>query len=208
MTQNDPYYLTGTGNTFEEQLKNLFLHYKPENVPVRLVFFGKASSCPEYQLHVRNITQFVHERFGNQAPVFSYVAQPPMDESHLVMEVMEIKPGSDTTVVFKNAPDLAPYIIVETPEVKWLFVGGVMADSLDKSITKQSDAIFSILESIFQVEEMPVSSIVRQWNYIEKIVKTEDGHQNYQDFNNSRSRFYSKATWKNGYPAATGVGVC
>jgi enamine deaminase RidA (YjgF/YER057c/UK114 family) len=34
-----------------------------------------------------------------------------------------------------------------------------------------------------------------------------DGRQNYQEFNDARSRFYNSAEWTNGYPAATGIGT-
>ena len=34
-----------------------------------------------------------------------------------------------------------------------------------------------------------------------------DGSQNYQEFNDARSIFYSCDNWENGYPAATGIGT-
>ena len=33
------------------------------------------------------------------------------------------------------------------------------------------------------------------------------GSQNYQEFNDARSIFYSRCEWSNGYPAATGIGT-
>ena len=55
---------------------------------------------------------------------------------------------------------------------------------------------------------MPVSSIIRQWNYIEKITACDaTGHQHYQDFNDARSLFYNGVEWTTGYPAATGIGT-
>ena len=52
-----------------------------------------------------------------------------------------------------------------------------------------------------------VDDIVRQWNYIGSIVSCRDGKQNYQEFNDARTRYYAKGQWQNGYPAATGIGA-
>ena len=74
-------------------------------------------------------------------------------------------------------------------------------------IRERGNYIEEQLEEIFTIEKVPISSIIRQWNYIEQINKTVDCHQNYQDFNESRTCFYNKTTWENTYPAATGVGT-
>ena len=56
-------------------------------------------------------------------------------------------------------------------------------------------------------EGFPLNSIIRQWNYIERITAFDGQDQHYQAFNNARSGFYSKTEWTNGYPAATGIGA-
>ena len=200
------YYIKGQGVTFEEQLVSLFNVFEQKGTTVRLVFFGNPSNNDNYLSNLQLIKQSVNQNFGDEPPVFSYVAQPPLEGNHLVMEVFEIIPASGTKVFYRQIKDI-PYVIVESPKAKKLLLGGVRADSLDLSVRKQSDVIFSKLEEILSFEKMPVSSIIRQWNYIEQIVKTADGHQNYQDFNESRTRFYNKTTWENSYPAATGVGT-
>ncbi len=198
-------YIKGQGITIEEQLANIFSVYKQKGLTIRLVFFGNPLNNKEYLTHLGLITLSVHQNFGDESPVFSYVAQASL-EGGLVMETVEIIPESDSQVFYKNMVG-TPYILIESSRSKRLFLGGVIADSLDLSIGAQSDEIFSKVERIFNLEKLPVSSIIRQWNYIEHIVKTDDGKQNYQDFNDSRSRFYNKANWENGYPAATGVGM-
>lgn len=76
--------------------------------------------------------------------------------------------------------------------------------------------IFEKLDESLQNAGMNFLQIVRQWSYIENIasVRLEDGaaKQNYQDFNDARSKIYEKylpATGldlSGGYPAATGIG--
>ena len=56
-------------------------------------------------------------------------------------------------------------------------------------------------------EGFPVNCIIRQWNYIEQITRFDGPDQHYQMFNNARADFYEKTDWKNGYPAATGIGA-
>ncbi len=206
MTQINTDYFKGQGVTIEQQLAYIFSAYKQKGITIRLVFFGNPLNNKEYLAHLSLISQSVQLIFGDESPVFSYVAQPPLEGNPLVMEVVEIIPETGTQVYYKRRKDI-PYIIIESARIKKLLLGGVRADSLNLSIRKQSDAIFSQLEEILSFEKMPVFSITRQWNYIEQIVKKADGRQNYQDFNDSRTRFYNKTTWENGYPAATGVGT-
>jgi len=201
------YYIKGQGITIEEQLSYIFSVYEQNGLTIRLVFFGNPLNNKEYLINLRLIARSVHQNFGDESPVFSYVAQPPPEGKSLVMEVVERIPESGMQVYYKQRKDI-PYIIIESSRTKQLLLGGVKADSLELSIRKQSDAIFSKIEEILSFEKMPVFSIIRQWNYIEHIVKKSDGRQNYQDFNDSRTRFYNKTTWGNGYPAATGVGTC
>lgn len=200
------YYITGQGITFEEQLEHLFGNYIPKGNAIRLVLFGNPENKQEYLLHRKLINQKLNKYFDGKTPVFTYVAQPPVEKFQLAMEVFELETQKGTQISYKQKEDL-PYIVVQTDEMKALFVGGAMSSVSGASIQKQSDAIFSGLEEIFELEKMPVSSIVRQWNYIENITRIEDKSQNYQEFNDARSRFYRKTKWHGGFPAATGIGI-
>ncbi len=207
MMQVNTHYRFGYGNTMEEQLTSVFADYKQNGITTRLVFFGNPADNNEYLTHLQLLSQSVSGHFGDKPPVFSYVAQPPLGGSELVMEVVEIMPEPGMQIYYRQRKDI-PYIIVESPECKKLYLGGIIADPLALSIRKQSDVICSTLKDILRFEKMPVTSIIRQWNYIEQIVKNTNGHQNYQVFNDSRTCFYNHARWEHGYPAATGVGTC
>jgi enamine deaminase RidA (YjgF/YER057c/UK114 family) len=200
------YYIAGQGITFEEQLEHLFGNYIPKGNTIRLVLFGNPENRQEYLLHRKLINQKLNKYFDGKPPVFTYVAQPPVEKFQLAMEVFELGTQKGTQIFYKQKEDL-PYIVVQTDEMKALFVGGAMSSEPGAGIQKQSDTIFSALEEIFEWEKMPVSSIVRQWNYIESITRIEDNSQNYQEFNDARSRFYRKTKWHDGFPAATGIGI-
>ena len=67
--------------------------------------------------------------------------------------------------------------------------------------------MFQLISDLMRREGFPINSIIRQWNYIEEITKFDGDDQHYQIFNNSRSEYYGKTSWENGYPAATGIGA-
>lgn len=187
---------------FEEQLLALLHSYVPVGIPVRLVFFDALPDNATYAARRKMLRQKVGECFSGGVPVISYVAQAPCDD-RLALEVHEVSAELAEAVRYKEG-----YVTVERAECKYLFMGGIGGDSLSDSIARQSDAIFAKVATLLQAEAMPVDSIVRQWNYIEKIVAMDSsGHQHYQAFNDSRTCFYNEAEWRQGYPAATGIGT-
>ena len=199
-------YSKSKGNSIEEQLGYLCESGFGEGQIVRLVFFGSPGNNEEYLKHLDLIAQTIKTYFGEKAPVFSYAAQPPLEQDTLIVETFEVEREPGTRIDYKRQGDL-PYIIVQNEKSKKLFVGGAMADSLNDSIRVQADQVFAKLNRIFVQEGMSVSSIVRQWNYIEQITKMDGLHQHYQEFNDSRTHFYASANWDDGFPAATGIGT-
>lgn len=194
------------GVSLEEMLDALLAQYQPAGLPVRLVIFDLPVGNENYLANLHRIRKKVKERFGEASPTVSYVAQPPVPKG-LAMEVHEVVLNPGDNLQYKHFKGL-PYITIESQGYKRLFVSGIKGDIICQNIRQQSDSLFHTLAGILQTEQMPVSSILRQWNYIEKIVAIEtDGHQHYQDFNDARSCFYQPGRWANGYPAATGIGT-
>ncbi|WP_462345348.1 chorismate transformation enzyme, FkbO/Hyg5 family [Coprobacter fastidiosus] len=191
---------------FSAMVRSLLNRYQPKNVPVRLVFFGDVTDNVRYREELDIIRKEADIHFGDKLPVISYVAQKPLDGSGLVMEAHELKILQGETVEYKSLWTNF-YITVTSSHMKHLFLGGVMSDNLDESFSVQSYNVFDIVEKILQIENMPVHSIVRQWNYIEQITAFDGEHQHYQDFNDARSFFYNYSQWPEGYPAATGIGT-
>lgn len=193
-------------SSFIDMLSTLVGRYKPVNLPVRLVFFGSPGDNEEYCRQFATIRQAVEERFGPQAPTVSYVAQPPCSGG-LILEIHEVETTPYDKVAYKTLA-CTTYITITGAEGKRLFLSGVTGDCLNNSMRVQSDNVFAEIETVLNAEQMPVSSIFRQWNYIEKITAFEGSRQHYQSFNDSRSLFYSTGLWTEGYPAATGIGTC
>lgn len=192
--------------SFEDMLARLLAEYTPVYTPVRMVIFGAPINNEEYVARFACIKEAVKEYFKEKLPLVSYVAQPPQTPG-LVMEVHEVALTPLDKVLYRSLQGV-PYISIEREGCKRLFLSGVTGDVLHQSIREQSDEVFSRIAAVLKAENMSVSTIIRQWNYIEKITAYDAaGHQHYQDFNDARSLFYQDVDWITGYPAATGIGT-
>ncbi|WP_291528705.1 hypothetical protein [Bacteroides sp. UBA939] len=199
-------FLQVTKAPFKEMLAQLLGEYKSVYTPVRMVIFGAPADNEEYVERFAFIREAVKGYFKENAPLVSYVAQPPQSMG-LVMEVHEVVLTPQDMIGYRTQED-TPYITIEREGCKRLFLSGVTGDVLRQSIREQSDEVFSRFARVLEAEKMPVSTIVRQWNYIEKITAYDvTGRQHYQNFNDARSLFYQTADWTTGYPAATGIGT-
>ena len=191
---------------FKEMLMQLLAEYRAVYTPVRMVIFDAPVDNKEYVTRFACIKEAVKELFKEKQPSVSYVAQPPQTMG-LVMEVHEVQLTEQDHIEYRILEDL-PYITIEREGCKRLFLSGVTGDVLRQNIREQSHGVFSRIAGVLETEGMPVSSIIRQWNYIEKITACDaTGHQHYQDFNDARSLFYNGVEWITGYPAATGIGT-
>ena len=164
--------------------------------PVRLVIFSNVRSNEEYAKQRQMVEHLCKEYYADSAPMVALVAQAPFDAT-FAAEVTFI---DQKQVKIKHKEN---YILLNDE----LLLSGAIYSSTEHSIAKQSDQIFSSLEQMLTAEGLHIDNIVRQWNYIENITTISPEGQNYQQFNDSRSRFYAKTEWPNGYPAATGIGT-
>lgn len=188
---------------FEQMAGELFTRLPEKGDIVRLVFFGAPDGNREYEEQREMLRKQVRSRFAGKEPVLNYVAQPPL-EGGLVMEVHSYSPDKDDKISYKSYEGTA-YVLVENADGRFLFSGGWQAD-LSSDIYTQSKEVFRKMKELLEKESFPIDSIVRQWNYIERITAQDGEDQHYQMFNNARSEFYLAAQWKDGYPAATGIG--
>ena len=187
---------------FEAQVSQLLFSYQPTGLPVRLVFFDNPSDTEEYYRRWSLLQKKISTGFNYPVPV-SYVAQPPCS-GKVVMEAHELNGvPEDARIIYKKH-----YCLVEYESYRFLFVSGINKSEGIVHTASNTAGAFREIRNILATVKMPVSSIVRQWNYIERIGAFDrDGFQNYQNFNNERSIFYARSQWESGYPAATGIGM-
>lgn len=195
------------GDSFEQMCIKLISLSKalPYRV-IRMVFFGSPSSQTEYIEHLKIIDKCVINAFKSIPPVYSYVSQPPLD-GDLILETTRVS-TENIKLEYKSC-DKTKYIVIKTHRTKSVFVGGIMSKDITKqSIEQQSKEVFKKVAKVLKKEDLDISDIVRQWNYIERITEYDGDYQNYQCLNDARTHFYLKdKKWKTGYPAATGIGT-
>lgn len=160
------------------------------NILIITIFIN--SGKEEFELYRGKIKEYLSYRYI-LLPV-AIVAQSPF-QSHIAAEIFYI------TGDFQVIASCKDYKLIKTKYAFELY-GVVFSDERNNV----SDKVFDELEKILKANDFEISQIVRQWNYIEDILEFSEDEQNYQRFNNARSRFYSKTQWDRGYPAATGIG--
>lgn len=190
---------------FSAMVDDLLSQLPRHEVIIRLAFFGTPSSNEEYVARRVLLREKIRRFYGNCEPALSYVSQPPLN-APLLMEVHSYTPDADDRITFRQYKGV-PYVLLENPSARFLFAGGFQGDVLHFGLEQQSVEAFHLLGDVLRREGFPVNSIIRQWNYIERITAFDGPDQHYQSFNNARSEFYSKTDWSQGYPAATGIGT-
>ncbi|MCC8132346.1 MAG: endoribonuclease L-PSP [Tannerellaceae bacterium] len=197
---------TTAKDRFPVMVEKLLAQLPEQGAVLRLAFFGMPPDNEEYLLRRELLKEKVREKFGDQLPALSYVSQPPLHTS-LIMEAHLLQNWDHTDHLYCRCLDGLSYVIWENPYGRFLYAGGFQTDILQWTIEKQSAEVFNRIGKLLHEENFPVHSIVRQWNYIERITDFEGENQHYQSFNNARSDFYTGDLWPQGYPAATGIGT-
>jgi enamine deaminase RidA (YjgF/YER057c/UK114 family) len=175
---------------------------KSKQTIVRILFFTDVENNDDFlqkQAYVLTKSKLL---FAEKTPLISIISQAPF-EYDLIAEIH----STDASVTFKNAFG-TNYIVAKNNEEKALFTTLIPEYStINAPIAQQAEKTFATLTAIFEKEEMTIDCILRQWNYVERIIDTDSLGQRYQQFNDARSHFYAQCFWQNGYPAATGIGT-
>ncbi len=207
------------GVTVEEQLLNCIselnetlktLNSDFRNILKQTVFI-KAENNTEYTDIKKRLTQILNESFESSLPPTSFVGQPPEGNKLIAFEaIVADNKSTDYQIQHKRLGD-SRYVVVQNNNFNEIYVAGLTSFDLFMGTGDQSNEVFGKMKTILEKEGLDFSDIVRQWNYIENIIgETSDNlglKQNYQVFNNVRSEYYKTASFRNGYPAATGIGM-
>lgn len=197
-------YTTGL-STFEEMVDALLALLPQDRQILRLAFFGMPADNEQYVARRIVLREKIRKSYGDHEPVLSYVSQPPLNAG-LILEVHSYEPDEKDRLTFRHYEGF-PYVVLENPDGRFLFAGGFHGDVINFGIQQQAAEVFRMVGEVMRREGFPVNSIIRQWNYIEQITRFDGPDQHYQMFNNERADFYACTEWKNGYPAATGIGA-
>lgn len=197
--------LTTTKDEFSTMVDQLLAELPTNETIVRLVFFGTPVNNEQYIERRAILRDKLKHYFGRNIPSVSYVSQPPLN-TPLLLEIHSFLPAKEDRFVYVSHNDY-PYVLLENKTGRFLYAGGFQGDVIGSSVETQVANAFCQLKALLIKEGFPINSIVRQWNYIERITTYDDNNQHYQIFNNARAAFYRETDWPSGYPAATGIGT-
>lgn len=147
--------------------------------------------------------------FLNNIPV-SFVPQPPLD-STVCIEVF----AADADALIRNMGNKRlgdiNYMRIDYEDRTEIISGGISLDIHDADFISQAEYCLEKAGELLQNEGFTYSDIVRQWNYLgnicECVHRENCTNQNYQHFNDLRTKFFNTAEWCNGYPSSTGIGI-
>ena len=185
--------------TLEEMCLSILSQIKEKNI-IKISFFSKPHDNDEYLQNIAILKRTTDGIYAPETPLVSYIAQESRT-GKLVAEVMFL---TDCNAIIERHRN---YIILKSVDCTELMTGCIIPDNMSKSTFEQSCNIFNGIDKLLQSNGFEASDIYRQWNYIQGITALNNGSQNYQEFNDARSKFYNNCNWQNGFPAATGIGA-
>jgi len=212
---NFDHIVPASGADFNEQVRSCieqlqeFIH-QGEDMSLYVTqqtFFISAGTREEYEERSSDIRNQLLNLCGASLPATSIVAQSPAGDLDVVLELICTKAADDKKVTYKSLSGV-DYTVIEYQGYKTVHGAGLMGNVGD-TISEASERAFKMAQTILNQEGLSIKNIIRQWNYIENIALVEDqddAPQNYQDFNDVRARYYNQVQFKQGYPAATGIG--
>jgi len=153
----------------------------------------------------KKITGSVISAFMDCTPAFSISVHPPEDSRKVIVEAMFAEPSDN--VIETLYSDSLPYVRITSENDTELYCCGIGTDCPFHDTGESAVFAFNSLQKILETEGMSMNNIVRQWNFIGNILEQNNGHQNYQVFNEVRHDYYQRFRTIPWYPSATGIGM-
>ncbi len=154
--------------------------------------------------------ELVKSIFKDSVPAFTVICQPPLSGNDILIEGHFLESGKDAKIerreFYKH-----PYVVVSMDKGKYreMYTGGITTDK-GENLIYDTQKSFDFAEQLLMKEDMTFGNVVRQWNYIPSILDFQNMGgtrlQHYQIFNDIRALYFEAGQFKNGYPAATGIG--
>jgi enamine deaminase RidA (YjgF/YER057c/UK114 family) len=202
-------YLPTQEGSIESQWQQCLKQIKENNLVdkdlAKLNIFIDADDYTQYKLINDHISKSVTDTFGSFCPVFGITVHPPEKPWKVAVEAGYVKSG--TYSIISKKWNNVTYLVRTKKSVKEVMAYGLGSDTEPVDILSSCNRAFDIMKAIVESEGMSFDNLVRQWNYIGKILGTEDEFQNYQVFNEIRNENYRMHRKTSGYPAATGIGM-
>lgn len=203
----------GRRGSFQEQAEDLFAQVlclvsrqaTPLTATTMMVFLRDGGDREECEKVIR-------ARFGEVAPVTTFVVQPPCCGAALGVELWAL--GGPGVTVKRFGPQL---LAVESDGIRWVHCGGIHGHAGGAGPYADALSCFQRMRRQLAIAGAGFDQVVRTWLYVNQITSSEGGLQRYQEMNRARTDFYrdirfgakARASWGAGtiYPASTGIGT-
>lgn len=195
---------------FSEELLSCVKQLKSEDLIKRVIsttVFLNALNNQEYNTIKALVSEFIETNLDHISST-NYICQPPANGDKLAIELHLL--NDQDVELEKVSHDGLSYIRSQSSGIlKGIFVSGIHYSYQD-GVEEAYESAYASMASILEKEGLSFNNIVRQWNYIEQILQLVNveglSRQNYQVFNDVRSKYYGRVEFEHGYPAATGIG--
>jgi enamine deaminase RidA (YjgF/YER057c/UK114 family) len=191
----------------DEEIKKLKLEKK---FILKQHIFFKEENPTKFLMKKEMFQDLLNMYYIENIPPTSVIAQAPAAAGIEAAMEVTIAENTDYEIDNRIAGDTT-YKVIRNKDYKEVFACGLTLPSLSADIREQSEISFEKMETILDNEGLDFSSVIRQWNYIENILRigrsNHKSQQNYQIFNDVRTKYYKKSIFTRGYPAATGIGM-
>jgi enamine deaminase RidA (YjgF/YER057c/UK114 family) len=212
-------FLSEKGNSVKEQLDNCLsnlteklvnLNIDSHNILKQTIFL-KAKSNEQFLEKKEILQKILEKHFFKTIPPISIISQAPANGKEIAMEVICALNTENNIIIENKSIENTNYKVVRSGDYVEVFACGLTSFDISNDIKRQSEIAFKKMNAILINENLNFSSVIRQWNYIENIYVASKSNgkltQNYQIFNDVRSKYYNGEKFDNGYPAATGIGM-
>lgn len=175
----------------------------------KVVVFVNVENDNQYHSLCDKVDRSVKQIFGMQIPAYTILAEAPETPYKISIEAGLV--NTLVSQVFYRCLNEKCYTVIENSACKEVWGAGMGSNHQKSSIELCSVAAFEQMKQILEAEQLNFNHIVRQWNYIARIVDFdfvgENRFQHYQIFNEIRNHYYCQFRSIKGYPAATGIGT-
>jgi len=175
----------------------------------KLNIFIKSTHFAKFNAKKKLVEAAVQNAFGEECPAFGILSITPEEHLNAAIEVGIIKPGRVKVTYRKHRK--WHYTLLEKGAYKELWANGVGFSGTFIRTRAASKKAFEAMHQILRSENMTFNNVVRQWNYIGKILYPGEQNflfdQHYSVFNNIRFEYYGRYRDVRDFPAATGIGM-
>jgi enamine deaminase RidA (YjgF/YER057c/UK114 family) len=172
----------------------------PTRVVYKIIVFLNDHSHESQKDQIRNILDLIKKELHDEILIIP-LFQAPLDCDMLMEVYYSTSPDWKRSFFLHSAGGVIVF------KRKGVCVATGFSASNSGDCMTDSSLAFKTLQQLLDQTGFKISDITRQWNYIEGILSNKESHQNYQVFNDARTRFYQDHFSEKGYPAATGIGM-